>query len=129
MYTYFEEWEFKMLVLFLPTFVPDRKILIGCNFAAPLKKLKNIIAGNILENSKCEKLLGIKTGSKVSFNSHVENLCNKLVTRCMHMLVTRTETFQKAVSFLTLFKTQIWLLSSSMYVLFWKNIIRNKHAS
>ena len=32
------------------------------------------ISGNIIENSKCKKLLGIKNDSKLSFKEHVKDL-------------------------------------------------------
>ena len=41
------------------------------------------IAGNIIENSKCQKLLRIKINSKLSINAHVEDLCKK-AKRKMH---------------------------------------------
>ena len=41
------------------------------------------IAGNIIENSKCQKLLRIKINSKLSINAHVEDLCEK-AKRKMH---------------------------------------------
>ena len=40
------------------------------------------IAGDIRENSKCEKLLEIKIDSKFSFTTHVESLCNKATMFC-----------------------------------------------
>ena len=31
----------------------------------------------IIENSTCEKLLGIKIDSKLRFDDHIQDLCNK----------------------------------------------------
>ena len=38
-------------------------------------KKEIMIASNIIENNKCEKLLGIKTNSKLSFKKHVKDFC------------------------------------------------------
>ena len=43
------------------------------------------IDGNIIGNSNCEKLLGIKVDSKLDFKHHVEDLCSK-ASRKMHAL-------------------------------------------
>ena len=36
-----------------------------------------MIAGNVIESSKCKKLLAIKINSKLSYKTHVEDLCKK----------------------------------------------------
>ena len=36
---YFEKWQFKMLVVFSPTFVENTKTIYGYNFLVPLLRL------------------------------------------------------------------------------------------
>ena len=35
------------------------------------------IRDSIIEKSTCEKLLGVKIGSKLRFDDHIQDLCNK----------------------------------------------------
>ena len=36
-----------------------------------------IVENQIIDNSKCEKLLGVKFDYKLSFNSHIDGICKK----------------------------------------------------
>ena len=59
----------------------------GSLMKAVKRKLK--IAGNIIEYSKCEKLLGLKIDSKVRFKTHMANLCQN-ASRKIHALARIT---------------------------------------
>ena len=48
-----------------------------------------MIAGNVIESSKCKKLLAIKINSKLSSKTHVEDLCKK-ASRKFYALPTIT---------------------------------------
>ena len=41
------------------------------------------IGDSIIESSNCEKLLGIKTDSKLFFDNHIQDLCNKVNSKIM----------------------------------------------
>ena len=47
------------------------------------------ITGNIISNSKCEKILEIKIDSKLSFETDVENLCMRACQK-IHVLAKTT---------------------------------------
>ena len=75
---------------------------IPCNNANCKNESK--IAGNIIENSKCEKLLGIKIDSKLSFKTHMEDLCNRASRKIYALARNMTYIdFPKNVSFLLFF--------------------------
>ena len=52
-------------------------------------KREIMIAGNVIESSKCKKLLAIKINSKLSSKTHVEDLCKK-ASHKFHVLPTIT---------------------------------------
>ena len=39
----------------------------------------------IIEGNKCKRLLGIKIDNKLIFNIHFEDLCKRLVVKCMSL--------------------------------------------
>ena len=36
-----------------------------------------IVENQVIDNSKCEKLLGVKFDYKLSFNAHTDDICKK----------------------------------------------------
>ena len=63
-------------------------------------KTKLRFLANIIENSKCEKLLGIKIHGKLCFKTRVKDLC-KRVSRKIYALarITPYMDFQKKIFF------------------------------
>ena len=37
-----------------------------------------IVENQIIDNSKCEKLLGVKFDYKLTFNPHIDDICKKI---------------------------------------------------
>ena len=60
---------------------PEKSHLI---LSHPYEK-ETFISGELIENSKCEKLLGVLIDHKLTFDQHVRLLCNKLVRRSVHL--------------------------------------------
>ena len=47
-------------------------LLTSCNEGSNV-----CIDSNIIKNSKCEKLLGVKTDQNLNFNGHINEICKK----------------------------------------------------
>ena len=50
------------------------------------EKTKINIGEFSIENSDCEKLLGVKIDNKLTFDGHVSNISKKLIGKLMHQL-------------------------------------------
>ena len=64
-----------------------------------LKKKLRFLA-NIIENSKCEKLLGIKIHGKLCFKTRVKDLCKRVIRKIYALARIRPYMdFQKKIFF------------------------------
>ena len=51
---------------------------IKCHFICSTNDAVNLMVENpIIDNSKCEKLLGVKYDYKLTFNAHIDDICKK----------------------------------------------------
>ena len=48
------------------------------------EKIKINIGDFSIENSDCEKLLGVKIDNKLTFDYYVSDMCKKLIDKLMH---------------------------------------------
>ena len=49
-----------------------------CHFTCSTNDTVNLIAKNqAVDNSTCEKLIGVKFDYKLTFNAHIDNICKK----------------------------------------------------
>ena len=51
---------------------------VKCHYITSERKdLVITVENNQITNSKCQKLLGIKTDYKLTFNAHIDDICKK----------------------------------------------------
>ena len=63
-----------------------------CHFlCSSNREVSLTIENQIIKNSEFEKLLGIKLDSKMNFNSHVHDICQKAGQKCVtiELITTR----------------------------------------
>lgn len=66
------------------------------------------LTGNIISNSKCEKILGKKIDSKLSFETDVEDLCKKACQKTHELAkITPYKDLLSKITFLILFSKRI----------------------